>query len=209
MSIGFSSTRSGSGLCVGFWLAGGAADLFIALEVISARGVPGCSGELGMSSCGAGVNDGKADDLRLRAGAVLFLLRGDAAFFVGDGGSILGTASSGSKISVGSMLSPVLVLRVFVDFLGDRSRFAVVCRRVDFRGLARLGAGVNSSSCSSWTVPSSSSDSSSTTTFLRVARRVGRDGVAADIVRYETGQRGCVVWWSVREAASVYTDAFI
>lgn len=121
----------------------------MAFDVISARGVPGCSGEPGTSSCGAGVSDGTADDLRLRVGAALFLLRGDAAFLVGDGGSMLGTVSSGSKIWVGSMLSPVRVLRVRADFLGDTSVFAVVCRRVDLRGLARLGAGVNSSSCSS------------------------------------------------------------
>jgi hypothetical protein len=113
---------------------------------------------------------------------VLLRFRGEVDFLVGEGGSMEGTASSVSKIWVGSMLSPVLVRRVLVDFFGDTSVLAVVCRRIDFRGLARLGAaGVNSSSRSSWTMLNSSSDSSSTTTFLRVARRVGREGEGADM----------------------------
>jgi hypothetical protein len=113
---------------------------------------------------------------------VLLRFRGEAGFFVGEVGSMVGTASSVSKICVGSMLSPVRVRRVLVDLFGETSVLAVVWRRVDFRGLARLGAaGVNSSSRSSWTMLNSSSDSSSTTTFLRVARRVGRAGDGADM----------------------------
>lgn len=95
--------------------------------------------------------DGTADDLLLRAGAALFLLRGEGAFFVGevgsfagDAGSMLGIVASGSKIWAGSILSPVRVRRALVDFFGDVSTLAVVCLRVDLRGLARFGAGVNS-----------------------------------------------------------------
>ncbi len=61
--------------------------------------------------------------------------------------------------------------------------FAVVCRLVDLRGLARLGAGVNSSSLSSLIRLSSSSDSSSTTTGLRAARRDGLIGDSISVVR--------------------------
>jgi hypothetical protein len=105
------------------------------------------SGELGASGVGAGGNAGTADDLLLREGAALLRFLGDA-FFEGDAGSLGPMLSSGSNIWVGSMASPVFVRRDRADFLGDGWMFAVVCRRVDLRGL-RLGAGVNSSSWSS------------------------------------------------------------
>lgn len=79
------------------------------------------------------------------------------------------------------MASPVLTLRVRADFLGDILSFAVVCRLVDFRGLLRFGAGVNSSSLSSWMRLNSSSDSS-TITGRRAARRDGRIGDSIGIV---------------------------
>ena len=79
------------------------------------------------------------------------------------------------------MFSPVFALRALVDFLGDPSMVMDVCLRVDLRGLARFGAGVNSSSCSSFTMLSSSAESSSTMTFLRAVRRVGRDDAASDM----------------------------
>jgi hypothetical protein len=166
----------------------GMAVLLRALEVISARGVAlrllRGSGDSGGSSEGIGGIAGTADDLLLLAGAVLFRFLGDAAFLVGEAGSLGIMLSSGSKMADGSMPSPVFVLLARDDFLGDGSILAVVCRRVDLRGLARFGAGVNSSSWSSLIRLSSSSDSSSTTTGLRVARRDGRlgDSIAVIIV---------------------------
>ena len=88
--------------------------------------------------------DGTADERLLLEGTALFRFRGDP-FFVGDAGSLGTMLSSGSNICVGSIPSPVLVLRPLADFLGEACTFAVVCRLVDLRGL-RAGAGVNSSS---------------------------------------------------------------
>jgi hypothetical protein len=121
--------------------------LFSALDVMSASGLL-CrfsgSGDSGGSSVAVGGNDGTADDRLLREGAALFRFLGDA-FLDGDAGSLGAMLSSGSNICVGSMPSPVLVRLDRADFLGEGSMFAVVCRRVDLRGL-RFGAGVNSSS---------------------------------------------------------------
>ena len=150
-----------------------------AREVISASGVVflllSGSGESGGSREGIGGIGGTTEERLLLAGAVLFRFRGDA-FFVGEAGSLGAMLSSGSKICEGSIPSPVFVLLPFVVFLGESSIFAVVCRRVDLRGLAFFGAGVNSSSLSSLMRLNSSSDSSSTTTGLRVARRDGLTG---------------------------------
>lgn len=79
---------------------------------------------------------------------MLCLFRGDA-LLVGDAGSLGPMVSSGSKISDGSIASPVFTLRVLADFLGESLMLVVVCRRVDLRGLLLFGAGVNSSSLSS------------------------------------------------------------
>lgn len=150
---------------------------------MSLRGVGGgCSGSgdavaSGVGSVGTG---GVTEDLLVFLGAALFRFRGDVAF-TGEAGSLGGAVSSGSNICGGSIPSPVLNLRDLADFLGDVFALAIVCRRVDFRGL-RDGAGVNSSSLSSATRLSSSSDSS-TMIVLRVARRVGRTGVSSDILR--------------------------
>lgn len=81
-------------------------------------------------------------------GAVLCLFRGDARL-VGETGSLGPIVSSGSKISDGSIASPVLTLRVLADFFGESLMLAVVCLLVDLRGLLLFGAGVNSSSLSS------------------------------------------------------------
>jgi hypothetical protein len=121
---------------------------------------------------------------------VLCLFRGDARL-VGETGSLGPIVSSGSKISDGSIASPVLTLRVLADFFGESLMLAVVWRRVDLRGLLLFaGAGVNSSSLSSWMRLNSSSDSS-TTTGRRVARRDGRTGDSADIL-YAVLELGCV-----------------
>ena len=185
MSIGFSTTLSIDSETCSFWLRLGIAVRLSALEVISANGVVlrllRGSGESGGSRDGIGGIDGTADERRLLAGAVLFRFRGDA-FLVGEAGSLGVMLSSGSNIWEGSMPSPVFVLLPRVVFLGDSSTFAVVCRLVDLRGLARLGAGVNSSSLSSLMRLSSSSDSSSTTTGLRVARRDGLTGDSIALV---------------------------
>lgn len=79
---------------------------------------------------------------------MLCLFRGDARL-VGDAGSLGPMVSSGSKISDGSIASPVFTLRALADFLGVSLMLAVVWRLVDLRGLLLLGAGVNSSSLSS------------------------------------------------------------
>lgn len=123
------------------------AGLLRALEVISPSGfvrrLRG-SGESGGSGVAAGGSEGTAEDLLLRDAAALFRFRGEA-FFVGDAGSLGAMLSSGSNIWLGSMPSPVFGRRDRAAFLGEGLIFAVVCRRVDFRGLL-LGAGVNSSS---------------------------------------------------------------
>lgn len=123
------------------------AGLFSAFDVMSPSGrvcrLRG-SGEFGGSGVGAGGSEGTADDLLFRDGAALFRFRGDA-FFVGDAGSLGAMLSSGSNIWLGSIPSPVFGRRDRAGFFGEGLMFAVVCLRVDFRGLL-LGAGVNSSS---------------------------------------------------------------
>ena len=120
---------------------------FRAFEVISASGLPGRlsgSGEAGGSGVALGGSVGVTEDLRLREGAALFRFLGEA-LLDGEAGSLGAMLSSGSKIWVGSIPSPVFVLLDRADFRGEGLTFAVVCRRVDLRGLL-LGAGVNSSS---------------------------------------------------------------
>lgn len=127
---------------------------------------------------GAGV--GRAGDCgaielcRLGLGAVVFLLRGELDF-VGEVGAWSTALVSWAKISEGSTLSPLLAFRVRTFFFGEASSFAVVCRRVVFRGLF-FGAGENTSSPSSVTRLSSSCESSSSTIVFRAARRSGRAG---------------------------------
>lgn len=113
--------------------------------------------------------------------------------------------SSGSNICDGSMLSPVLALRLGAFFLGDFSTFAVVCRREVFLGL-RFGAGVNSSS--SGALKLSSSSDSSTMTFFRAARRVGRVGEIAAMLAIVGYCRGLTTSQSLTRSPRKHMSSF-
>ena len=114
------------------------------------------------------------------AGRTLFLFVGERDF---DGDTGSGAMLSGLKSCNGSTESPVLVLRVRLAVRGV-GRSSVVLRRGAFRALF-CGAGVNSSSLSSFWGAwfSSSSDESTTGAFRReAAARVDLRGDAADIL---------------------------
>ena len=148
--------------------------------MISPRGrLPrwGGSGDVEIADAGSGGGiSGIAEEDRFgRAGMILLRFRVEA-LLEGEAGSLGAMLASGSKICDGSMPSPVFALRPRALFLGDMSTFAVVCRRVVFRG-PRFGAGVKSSSSSCATILNSSSESP-TIAFLRAARRAGRLGDA-------------------------------
>lgn len=155
-------------------------------SVISARGTVGdCgSGDLEGAGVGRGGTAGIVEGLRLpRIGTALFRLGDDR--FEGEVGSTVGAMPvSGSKISEGSMVSPVFARRPpRVVFRGEASMLAVVCLRVFFRGLL-LGAGVKSSwSCGTIVLCStiSSSDSSSTTALRVVLRGLVGDAIIATV----------------------------
>ena len=121
-------------------------------------------------------------DRILLVGAAFLRFLGDA-FFVGDTGSGL-IEASGSKISEGSTLSPVRVLRVRAVVRGVEGISAVL--RLDWRLGLGFGAVVNSSSSSSPPpmAPILSSSDSSITTFLREAAR--REGLVGEMVAIAT-----------------------
>lgn len=129
-----------------------------------------------MGNCGCAST--ATDDRVLLVGAALLRFLGDA-FFIGDIGSGL-IEASGSKISGGSTLSPVRVLRVRAAVRGVEGTSAVL--RLVWRLGLGCSAGVNSSSSSSPPPmhPMFSSSDSSMTTFLRKAAR--RDGLVGDMV---------------------------
>lgn len=123
----------------------------------------------------------------LRIAGALFFLRGEA-LFDGDSGRIESCVAvwSGSKLSGGSKSSTLtfFLVRPVPVVLGVGAKEFAVFRRpaVFLVGLARLGAGVNSSSLSScWTEFSTSSSSEeSTTTLRRDDAAALRDGRAGD-----------------------------
>lgn len=158
ISIGLSKTVSRAliGLANASGLPGaGAGGWSFNVSVMSASGVL-CSwyGAGDTDACGVGNGAGSSggtEALPAREGAALFRFLGDA-LFDGEGGSGYAVCS-GSNISEGSMLSATTDLRVRPDVRGVLGTEVAVFLRdcVCLRGL-RSGAGVNSSSLSSFTL---------------------------------------------------------
>jgi hypothetical protein len=176
------------------WLAGNR-DCTLSASLISARGDPGNSeGSGDIDGCGVGSkggNSGVTEVRDARVGAALFLFRGDA-LLDGDCGSGAGVCS-GSKISDGSMLSAMTALRVLPEVLGvfgiEAATFRLDC--ICLLGLL-WGAGVNSSSLSSftfWVLSMTSSSSEESTIFRRAAALL--DGLVGDSMVL------VLMWWGL------------
>ena len=164
----------------------GAFSVFSEFSVISGAGETDGSGVGRMDgfSSAMGLLSGAIDMRVLRLARMLCLptlLRGDA-FFTGEAGSSGATFSDASKISDGSIDSLARVLRVLPPVLGVGGSSTVF--RLEPR-VVRAGAGVNSSSLSLFAGGVTSSSSDSSMIFFRAAaRRDGRVGEAADMLRY-------------------------